>query len=95
MISVIVLVVIDTINRSTNIDVSTPPPPRFMIQTKLSLFIVERIFKFYSTSVAIISSNSYFFVYPSRSKMPYTETLKFLANIFIKQDKKVDLIRVD
>ena len=69
--------------------------PSFMLQTDLACFNVEGIRQFTSTFVAICYATSDLFGFPSRSKLPTLDILKFLVTKLINQDKKVALIRVD
>ena len=66
-----------------------------MLQMDFAFFNVESIRGFTSTFVAICSATSYPFGFPSRSKRPPLENLKFLVTALRNQDKKVALIRVD
>ena len=61
----------------------------------LAFINVESIRGFTSTFVAICSANSYPFVFPSRSKRPPLDILKFLVTTLRNKDKKVAFIRVD
>ena len=45
--------------------------------------------------MAICSATSYLFVFPSRSKNPPLDILKFLVATLRNQDNKVSFIRVD
>ena len=69
--------------------------PGFMLQMDFSFFNLESIHGFTSTFVAIYSATSYPFGFPSRSKRPPLDILKFLFTKLINQDKKVAFIRVD
>ena len=60
-----------------------------------AVFNVEVIPEFTSTFVAICSATSYLFGFPSRSKRPPLDILKFLVSTFINQDKEVAFIRLD
>ena len=66
-----------------------------MLQMDFSFFNAESICEFNSTFVAICSATSYPFGFPSRSKRPIIEILKFLVTTLRNQDKKVAFIRVD
>ena len=72
-----------------------PPPPGFILQMDFAFFNVESIRGFISTFVAICSATSYLFGFPSRSKRPPLDILKFLVTKLRNQDKKVAFIRVD
>ena len=67
----------------------------FMLQMDFAFFNVESIRGFTSTFVAICSATSYPFGFPSRSKRPTLDVLKFLVTTLRNQDKKVAFIRVD
>ena len=69
--------------------------PGFMIQMDFAFFNVESIRGFTSTFVAICSATSYPFGFPSRSKRPPLDILKFLVTTLRNQDKKLAFIRVD
>ena len=60
-----------------------------------AFFNVESTRGFTSTFVALCSANSHPFGFPSRSKRPPLDTLKFLVTKLRNQDKKVSFIRVD
>ena len=60
-----------------------------------TFFNFESIRGFTSTFVAICSATSYPFGFPSRSKRPPIDILKFLVPTLSNQDKKVAFIRVD
>ena len=66
-----------------------------MLQMDFAFFNVESIRGFTSTFVAICSATSYPFGFPSRSKRPPLDILKFLVTTLRNQDKKVAFIRVD
>ena len=66
-----------------------------MLQMDFSFLNIEGIHGFNSISVAICSSASYPFEFPSISKCPPLEILRFIVNTLGNQDKKVALIRVD
>ena len=69
--------------------------PEFMHQMDFAFFNVESIRVLTSTSVAVCFATSYPFGFPSRSKRPPLDILKYLVTILIYQDKKVEFIRVD
>ena len=69
--------------------------PGFMLQMYFAFFNVEIIRGFTSTFVAIRSSTSLPFVFPSRSKRPPLDNLKFIVTTLRNQDNKVSFIRVD
>ena len=69
--------------------------PGFMLQMDFAFSNVESIREFTSTFVAICYANSHRFVFPSRSKRPTLDILKFLVTTLRNQDKKVAFIRVD
>ena len=60
-----------------------------------AFFNVESIRGFTSTFVAICSATSYPFGFPSRSKRPPLDILRFLVTTLRNKDKKVAFIRVD
>ena len=66
-----------------------------MLQMDFAFFNVESIRGFTSNFVAICSSDSYPFRFPSRSKFPPLDILKCLFTTLINQDKKVAFVRVD
>ena len=66
-----------------------------MLQMDFAFFNVERIRGFTSTFVAICSATSHPFGFPSRSKRPPLDILKFIVTILRNQDKKVAFIKVD
>ena len=66
-----------------------------MLQMDFMFFNVESIRGFTSTFVAICSATSYPFGFPSRSKIPPLDILKFLFTSLRNQDKTVAFIRVD
>ena len=66
-----------------------------MLQIYFSFFNDERIYLFTSTFVDICSANSYPFGFPSRSKWPPLDIIKFLFTALRNQDKKFSLIQVD
>ena len=66
-----------------------------MLQMDFAFFNVESIRGFTSTFVDICSATSYPFGFPSRSKRPPLDILKFLVTTLRNQDKKVAFIRVD
>ena len=66
-----------------------------MLQMDFAFFNVESIRGFTSTFVAVCSATSYPFGFPSRSKRPPLDILKFLVTTLRNQDKKVAFIRVD
>ena len=82
------------ISRGPTTDVSKFAPG-FMLQMDFAFFNVESIRGFTSTFVAICSATSYPFGFPSRSKRPPLDILKFLVTTLRNQDKKVAFIRVD
>ena len=82
------------ISRGPTTDVSKFDPG-FMLQMDFAFFNVESIRGFTSTFVAICSATSYPFGFPSRSKLPPLDILKFLVITLRNQDKKVAFIRVD
>ena len=53
-----------------------------------SFLYVESIRGFTSTFVAIYSSNSYYFRFPPKIKLPHLDILKFIVNKFMNQDNK-------
>ena len=61
----------------------------------LSFFNIEIIRGFIKTFVAICSADPNPFGFPSRSKHPPLEILKFLVTTFMNQDNKVAFIQVD
>ena len=69
--------------------------PGFMLQMNFAFFNVKSIHVFNSNFVAICSATSYPFGFPSRSKLPSLDILKFLFTTLENQDKKVAFIRVD
>ena len=69
--------------------------PGFMLQMDFAFFNVESIRRFTSTFVDICSATSYHFGFPSRSKLPPLDILKFLVTKLRNQDKKITFIRVD
>ena len=66
-----------------------------MLQIDFAFFYAESIREFTSNFVAICSATSHPFVFPSRSKRPPLDILKFLVTILRNKDKKVEFIRVD
>ena len=70
-------------------------PPGFMLHMDFVFSIVESIHELTSTFVAICSSTSYPFVFPSRRKCPPLDILKFLVTTLSNQDKKVAFFWVD
>ena len=66
-----------------------------MLQKDFAFFNVESIRGFTSTFVAICSDTSHPFGFPSRSKRPPLDILKFLVTTLRNQDNKVAFIRVD
>ena len=69
--------------------------PRFSFQMDFVFSNVKSICGFTSTFVAICSATSHSFVFPSRSKRPPLDIIKFLVTALRNQDKKVSSIRVD
>ena len=69
--------------------------PGFMLQMDSAFFNIESILDFTSTFLDICSANSYIFGFPSRSKRPPLDIMKFLVTILINQDKEVAFVRVD
>ena len=69
--------------------------PGFMLQMDFAFFNVESIRGFASTFVAICSATSYPYGFPSRSKRPPLDILKFIVTTLRNQDKKVAFVRVD
>ena len=82
------------ISIGTTINVSKISPG-FMLQIYFACFDVGSIRGLTSTFVAICSSTSYPFVFPSRIKPLSIDTLKLLVTTLRNQDKKVAFIRVD
>ena len=66
-----------------------------MLQIDFSFFNVESISIFNSNFVYICSTISYPFGFPSRSKRPHLDILKFIVTLLMNQDRKVAFIRVD
>ena len=66
-----------------------------MLQIDFSFFYVEIIRGFTSNFVAILSDTSYPFGFPSRSKSPLLDILKFLVATLRNQDKKFSFSIVD
>ena len=66
-----------------------------MLQMDFAFFNVEIIRVFTSTFLDISSATSYPFGFPSRSKHPPFDILKFLVTTLRNQDKKVAFIIVD
>ena len=62
--------------------------PGFMLQTDFAFFNVEIIRGFTSNFVAICSATSYPFGFPSRSKRPPLDILKFLVTKLRNKDKR-------
>ena len=65
-----------------------------MLQKYFAFFDVESICGFISFFVAICYATSYPFGFPSRSKRPPLDILKFLVTALRNQDNKVAFIRV-
>ena len=70
-------------------------PPGFMLQMDFAFLNVESIHGFTSVFVAICSATSYPFGFPSISKRPHLEILKFLVTKLSNQDTKVAFVRGD
>ena len=66
-----------------------------MLKMDFAFSNVESISGFTSTFVDIYSTTSYPFGFPSRSKLPLLDILKFLVTTLRNQDKKFSSIRVD
>ena len=81
------------ITRGPTIDASKFAPG-FMLQMDFLFLNVESICIFASTFVAICSSTSYHFGFPSRRKCLTLDSLTFIVNTLRNQDKKVASIRV-
>ena len=82
------------IPRGPTTDVSKSPSV-FILQMDFSFFNVESIRGFTSIFVDICSASSYPFLFPSRSKRPPLDILKFIVTKLKNQDKKVAFIQVD
>ena len=80
--------------RSSITDVSKTFPG-FMLQIYFSFFNAESICGLTSTFVAICSANLYPFGFPSRSKSPHLDIIKFLVTLLRNQDKKVSFIELE
>ena len=63
-----------------------------MLQIDFAFFNVESIRGFTSTFLAICSATSYPFGFPSRSKRPPLDILKFIVATLRNQDKKVAFV---
>ena len=70
-------------------------PPGFMLQMDFAFFNGESIRGFTSNFVAICSATSHPFGFPSRSKRPPLDILKFIITTLSNQDNKFAFIRVD
>ena len=68
--------------------------PDLMIRMYFALFIVERIYVFTSTFMALCSATSYQFSFTPRSKIPPLDILKLLVATLREKDKKCPFIRV-
>ena len=82
------------IPRGPTIDVSKISPG-FMLQIYFAFLNVKIICGLTSTLVDICAATSYLFGFPSRSKRPPLDILKFIFATLKNQDKKVSFIRVD
>ena len=66
-----------------------------MLQMYFAFFNVVSIRGFISTFIAICSTTSYPFGFPSRTKLPHLDILKFLVTTLSNHDNKLAFIKID